>query len=215
MGCVCMKQRLAYEDPSILAAQTNFTVKEIKALNELFRKLSSSVNDDGVISREEFQLGLFRNSNEQSLFADRMFNLFDSNNDGVLDFGEFIRSLSTFHPDTPQVEKAIFTFKLYDIWQTGFIKREEVKKMITELLKESSLIISDDFIEAIIDKPMQRRLRKQILERDGKIDIEEWKDFAIQNPSLLKNMTIPYLKDITTTFPSFVQRSEAGDEIAY
>ncbi|KAL2551095.1 Calcineurin B-like protein 4 [Forsythia ovata] len=166
------------------------TVKEIKALNELFRKLSSSVNDDGVISREEFQLGLFRNSNEQSLFADRMFNLFDSNNDGEIDFGEFIRSLSTFHPDTPQVEKAIFTFKLYDIWQTGFIKREEVKKMITELLKESSLIISDDFIEAIIDKTFE----EADYGRDGKIDIEEWKDFAIRNPSLLKNMTIPYLK---------------------
>lgn len=29
---------------------------------------------------------------------------------------------------------------------------------------------------------------------DGKIDIEEWKDFAAQKPFLLRNMTVPHLK---------------------
>lgn len=82
-----------------------------------------------------------------------MFNLFDSNKDGVLDFGEFVQSLNIFHPDTPQAQKAdcmyvcvhikhiyiclqytqfhttmvhAVAFQLYDIWQTGFIERGEV-----------------------------------------------------------------------------------------
>ncbi|XP_073305073.1 calcineurin B-like protein 4 isoform X1 [Primulina huaijiensis] len=216
MGCVCMKQRQAFEDPSILASQTRcmvlnkVTVEEVKSLDELFRKLSSSIVDDGFINREEFQLGLFRNNEKRSLLAQRMFDLFDSKHDGVIDFGEFVRSLSIFHPDTPQEEKVIFAFKIHDIGNTSFIQKEGVKKMIAEFLAESSLILSDDIIEAIIDKTFE----EADSERDGKIDIEEWKDFVARKPSLLENMmTVPYLKDLTTAFPSFVLRSEKEEEI--
>ncbi|XP_052879147.1 calcineurin B-like protein 8 isoform X1 [Gossypium arboreum] len=126
MGCVCMKYRVKHEDPTILAAETCFNETEVKALYELFRQLSSSLVDDGYISKEEFLLGLFRNRKEQNLFANRMFQLFDANNDGFIGFGEFVRSLSIFHPDAPRSDKVGFAFQLYDIWQTGFIEPEEV-----------------------------------------------------------------------------------------
>ncbi|XP_027182552.1 calcineurin B-like protein 7 isoform X1 [Coffea eugenioides] len=192
MGNWCMKQRhqVYHEDPSVLASETHFTVREVKLLYKLFKKLSSSITDDGFISREEFQLGLVQNSKKQSFFADRMFNLFDYKSDGVIDFGEFVRSLSIFHPDTPEAEKVAFAFRLYDIWQTGLIEPEEVKEMILAFLDESDLTLSDDTVELIISKTFEEADSK----RDGKIDTEEFKDFAARNPSLLKNMTIPYLK---------------------
>ncbi|KAJ6347292.1 hypothetical protein OIU76_003887 [Salix suchowensis] len=201
MGCICTKQQLKYDDPAVLAAETCFKEAEIEALHELFRKLSSALKDDGVISKEEFQLGLFGNSKNQSLFADR--------HDGVIEFGEFVRSLSVFHPEAPQSDKAAFAFKLYDIWETGFIERDEVKVLILALLDESELLLSDDLVEAIIDKTFEDVDSKG----DGKIDQEEWKEFVTRNPSLLKNMTIPYLKEITTAFPSFVLRSDIEGDI--
>ncbi|KAF9685941.1 hypothetical protein SADUNF_Sadunf03G0106900 [Salix dunnii] len=197
MGCICTKQQLQYDDPAVLAAETCFKEAEIAALQELFRKLSSALKDDGFISKEEFQLGLFRNSKNQSLFADRIFQLFDSKHDGVIEFGEFVRSLSVFHPEAPQSDKAVFAFKLYDIWETGFIERDEVKALILALLDESELLLSDDLVEAIIDKTFEDVDSKG----DGKIDQEEWKEFVTRNPSLLKNMTIPYLKLATVLSP--------------
>ncbi|XP_059664141.1 calcineurin B-like protein 4 [Cornus florida] len=116
-------------------------VTEVKALHELFRKLSSSLVDDGFISKEEFQLGLFRNNKKQSLFADRTFNLFDSKKDGLIEFGEFVRCLSILHPDAPHEEKLYF--QLYDIWQTGYIECGEVKEMILAFVRESIGIGSD------------------------------------------------------------------------
>ncbi|XP_042023723.1 calcineurin B-like protein 4 isoform X1 [Salvia splendens] len=189
MGCFCSKQRpQIFEDPSLLSSQSRFTPKEVKKLNELFRKLGSTLVDDGFLNRDEFKLGLFQDSKQQSVIADRLFDMFDSKHDGVIDFGEFIRCLSIFHPDTPQEEKAVFAFHLYDIWQTGYIEKDEVKEMIMELLHESSLILTDDIIQSIIDKTFE----EVDTERDGKIDLEEWKEFAARKPSLLRNMTIPF-----------------------
>ncbi|WJX48133.1 Calcineurin B-like protein [Trifolium repens] len=207
MGCTCTKARLQREDPASLAEQTYFNISEIKALYDLFKKLSSSMVNDGLISKEEFQLGIFGSSKKRNLFGDRVFDLFDSKKDGMIDFGEFVKALSVFHPAAPQPQKAAFAFQLYDIRQSGFIERDEVREMILALLRESDLVLSHDIIEFIIDKAF----KEADLKGDGRIDPEEWEKFVAQNPSLLRNMTIPYLKDLNVQFPGFEQISDIED----
>ncbi|GAV66197.1 EF_hand_5 domain-containing protein/EF_hand_6 domain-containing protein [Cephalotus follicularis] len=203
MGCFHSKKARktpGYEDPTVLAAETPFTVSEVESLYELFKKLSSSIFDDGLIHKEEFQLALFRNRNWRNLFADRLFYLFDVKRNGVIDFGEFVRSLGVFHPNAPVADKIAFAFRLYDLRETGYIEREELREMVLALLHESDLILANDIIETIVDETFSQANTKD----NGKIDQEEWKEFVLKNPSLIKNMTLPHLMDINLAFPSFV-----------
>ncbi|XP_056160259.1 calcineurin B-like protein 4 [Syzygium oleosum] len=210
MGCVISKKSghtPGYEEPKVLAAATPFTASEVEALYVLFKKLSSSIIADGLIHKEEFQLALFGNRNRRNLFADRIFDLFDMKGNGVIEFGEFVRSLGIFHPNAPTEDKIAFAFRLYDLRHTGYIEREELKEMVLALLHESDLVLMEDVVETIVDKTFKEADTKD----DGRIDQEEWKDFVLKNPSLMRNMTLPYLKDITLAFPSFIVSSEYED----
>jgi serine/threonine-protein phosphatase 2B regulatory subunit len=211
MGCASSKQfrkaAQGYEDPAVLASETSFSVNEVEALYELYRKMSFSIFKDGLIHKEEFQFALFRNSKKANLFADRVFDLFDLKRNGVVDFGEFVRSLSIFHPKAPAPEKTAFAFKLYDLRGTGYIEKEELREMVLALLDESDLCLSDSTVEAIVDNTFSQADS----DGNGKIDAKEWEDFVKKNPSALRNMSLPYLQDITMAFPSFAMRSEAKE----
>ncbi|CAN1178042.1 Calcineurin B-like protein 8 [Linum perenne] len=175
-----MKKQTRYEAYVLLASKTPFSINEIEALYNLFKKLSSTVIDDDLIHKEEFLFALFRSTKANNLFAERVFALFDTKHNGVIEFSEFVHSLSIFHPRAPVADKISFAFRLYDLHETGFIERDET-------------------------------LAEADLNGDGKIDQQEWKELVAKHPSLIKNMTIPYLRDLTVTFPSFVLNTEVPD----
>ncbi|CAL5442729.1 unnamed protein product [Camellia sinensis] len=212
LGCFRLKKAVhkpGSGDHAILASETTFTVNEVEALHDLYNQLSSSIIDDGLIHKEEFQLALFDNGSKQSLLADRLFDLFDLKQNGVIEFGEFVRSLSIFHPNAPEAEKVAsledfplkctttnfgrnfiaVVFRLYDLRCTGYIERDELKELVLALLNELDLTLSNDAVEAIVDKTIM----EADLKGDGRIDPEEWKELVARHPSILKNMTVPYL----------------------
>ncbi|KAG5591324.1 hypothetical protein H5410_041838 [Solanum commersonii] len=156
-----------YADLARLAGESRFNVNEVEALYELFKKLSCSIIDDGLIHKddrvlsafsfardreigarikskeqEELQLALFETPYGENLFLDRVFDLFDEKQNGVIEFEEFIHALNIFHPYAPIDDKIDFAFRLYDLRQTGFIEREEVSKQVREFLSTALKLFS-------------------------------------------------------------------------
>lgn len=99
--------------------------------------------------------------------------------------------------------------------------------MVVALLQESNLELSDDVVQTIVDKvPIGLALLNLLIlayvietfwcfffflmvssqtfsdadsKGDGKIDPEEWKEFVLKNPSIIKNMTLPFLKWVASS----------------
>ncbi|PIN12377.1 hypothetical protein CDL12_15003 [Handroanthus impetiginosus] len=66
------RQESGFEDLAILAYETPFSVSEVEALQELYKRLSSSVVDDALIQKEELAFALFWSTKMQNLFAGRV-----------------------------------------------------------------------------------------------------------------------------------------------
>ncbi|GLT85525.1 hypothetical protein SLE2022_037140 [Rubroshorea leprosula] len=194
------KHRYGSEHMARLAHQTCFAVNEVEALYELFKKLSSSIIDDGLIHKEQLQLALFHNPDIENVFLNRVFDLFDENKNGAINFAEFVHGLSVFHRYAPMEEKIDFAFRFHDLRQTGFIEWEDVKQMVADVLMESGIELPDDLLDAIVDKTFA----DADADEDRRINKEQWKAFVVRNPTLLKNMTLPCLMDVSAVFSSFV-----------
>ncbi|KAL2337969.1 hypothetical protein Fmac_012415 [Flemingia macrophylla] len=227
-GCFHFQPSIQKKPPSsfhnilTLAHESPFSVNEIEALHELFKKLSSSIIDDGLIHKEELTLALLKTTTGENLFLDRVFDIFDEKQNGVIEFEEFVHALSIFHPYTPLQKKIDFAFRMYDLRQTGYIEREEVsilacpgyedvRQMVIAILSECGMDLEDEAVDNIIDKTFQ----DADADKDDKISKEEWKAFVTRRPELLNHMTLPHLKDITTLFTSFIFNTEVDDSLWY
>ncbi|KAJ6696282.1 CALCINEURIN B-LIKE PROTEIN [Salix koriyanagi] len=178
-----------------------------KKLQYTIDDLLSGIRIKRTSLQEELKLALLKTPASDNLILDRLFALFDEKKNGAIEFEEFVHVLNVFHPRAPLEAKIDFAFRLYDLRQTGFIEREEVRQMLNAILMESELQISAESLELIIDKTFA----DADADRDGRINKVEWKAFATQHPNLLKNMTLPCLRDITTMFPSFIFNTEVED----
>ncbi|KAL6005908.1 Calcineurin B-like protein [Asimina triloba] len=101
---------------------------------------------------------------------------------------------------------------LYDLRQTGYIERDEeahvmVMQMVIAIIIESEMFLSDELLEAIVDKTFE----DADADKDGRISKEEWKEFVAQNPCLLRNMTLPCLNSAPhmTLSPSHLRQLQA------
>jgi len=121
-----------YED---LAAFSYFSVDEIRQLHQKFIDVSRLRVDDGKLDEAEFKCALVLNMNNQAAasISKQLFTRFDENQNGEIDFGEFVMALSVLSENAPFAEKVQLSFELFEDGKNRLDKHSIKRIMLPSL----------------------------------------------------------------------------------
>jgi len=184
-----LPERIRTEELIKLCQSSHFDRTQVEKLYELFKVISSSGDDDGLIDKAEFTraLGLKHN-----LFVDRMFELFDANGDQNINFQEFIAGLSCFTLRAKPVEKARFSFRMYDFNGDEQIDKDELGRMLKSTIEDNKLNITAEQAEELVNSTFLEAKTSQ----PDYINFDEYMALVTKKPQLLEFMTIRSLNTI-------------------
>ncbi|XP_062575207.1 hippocalcin-like protein 1 [Saccostrea cucullata] len=184
-----MGQRHSKLAPKTLAElrdQTNFTVEE---LNEWYKEFRSSW-PKGALTVDEFKkaYSTFFPLGDASEFAKHVFRVFDQNDDGLLDFREFVCGFSVVLRGSVD-DKLSFSFQIYDINGNGFITRDEMKEVLSAMYKVECALSADP----TRDDPEERTdaiFNQMDINCDDNLSLEEFVQGIKKDPHILKILEI-------------------------
>ncbi|XP_019961277.1 visinin-like [Paralichthys olivaceus] len=115
-----------------LKLNTKFSETEIVQWYENFKRQCPT----GRITKEEFQniYSKFFPDSDANTYAQHVFRSFDTNDDGTLDFKEYIIALHMTSTGKT-TRKLEWAFSLFDVDKNGYITKSEVKEICTAIFK--------------------------------------------------------------------------------
>ena len=151
-------------------------------LIDIKNKFTEIAGDDNKIDRQEFHDGLSLKSDR---IVDRIFDIFDKDNNNFIDLNEFLSGIKLLI-DGSEIEKIKFAFDVHDFDGSGDIDREELNVLIKNILIENNLdfdvnqvdlIVNEFFIAADVDK-------------NGVIDFDEFIKLVHDYPDLINGLAV-------------------------
>jgi len=198
MGIKNGKPVLRNSDIKLLIKTSNMTEGEVK---EAFAKFVAE-NPSGQMDIEQFATHLFRALHAKiekrggvadvhqlvdftTKLESHFFRFYDSNNDGFIDFGEFLMVYYILAEGT-QEDILRRMFRIYDQDGNGTICRSEMSKIISDMydilnLEDPTLEAEDQILEAVY--------AETDVDNDGKVSIDEFIGACRRQGNLTKLLT--------------------------
>ena len=171
---------LQQEELARLSAKSVFSQDEVKALWLQFSGITAS---EGGISREKFQSAMMF---KETAMLDRIFRVFDKDEDNFISFEEFVECLSALSSKADQSDKLKLSFQIYDLDGDNMIGVADLTSALASTLRENDIIIERKEIDDIVSHTMD----EMCPDVTGKISMSEYEDLVAQRPQMLSRLSL-------------------------
>lgn len=166
---------------------TNESLEEMNACesHQWYRKFMTEC-PSGLLTYYEFKkfFGMKNLSEDSNAYVMSMFSTFDMNDDGYIDFMEYVAALSLVMKGGVQ-QKLRWYFKLYDVDGSGCIDRDELLIIIKSIRAingaQKHEMSAEDFTNMVFDKID--------IDKDGQLSLEEFVGGIQNDEKLLRTLT--------------------------
>ncbi|ORX38287.1 hypothetical protein BD324DRAFT_620271 [Kockovaella imperatae] len=181
------QSKLTSEELSELQKNTYFDKKELQQWYKGFIKDCPG----GQLNKEEFQkiYRQFFPFGDPSQFADYVFNVFDEDKSGTIEFKEFICALSVTSRGRLD-EKLKWAFQLYDINNDGEITYDEMLQIVRSIYKMTGQMVRLPEDEDTPEKRVDKIFRTMDLDKNARLSYEEFKEGSKQDPTIVQALSL-------------------------
>lgn len=173
----------------------------VEKLYTTFYRISNTKSEDGVIDLSEFCLRI--KGKEASMVSEGVFNMFDANYDGFINFREFIMGISVFseshdalHKENTRVatirvrDKIEYAVRIADFKKKKRVYLRDVRKLLTALMEEKTLFkLPSRMIKKIVKNTFNTE--NILKDEQGEYwDLQCFSNMAMKNPQIFKWLSV-------------------------
>ncbi|KJX95871.1 putative neuronal calcium sensor 1 protein [Zymoseptoria brevis] len=181
------QSKLSQQELIDLQKATHFDKKELQQWYKGFLKDCPS----GMLTKSEFQkiYKQFFPFGDPSSFADYVFNVFDADKSGSIDFKEFICALSVTSRGKME-DKLDWAFQLYDIDGDGKISYEEMLSIVEAIYKMVGSMVKLPEDEDTPEKRVKKIFAMMDKDENGSLDMAEFKEGSKRDETIVSALSL-------------------------
>ncbi|KAG0253862.1 Neuronal calcium sensor 1 [Mortierella polycephala] len=126
---------------------------------------------------------------DPSTFADYVFDVFDSNKNGKIEFKEFIVALSVTSRGTME-DKLQWAFQLYDIDNDQRITYDEMLSIVEAIYTMVGTMVKLPVDEDTPEKRVSKIFTLMDKDRDGSLTFDEFKEGSLKDPTIVQALNL-------------------------